>query len=475
MTTSAPSGSITPAQRWALILGSLASFMVILDMLVVSTALTTIQRSLHSSLADLEWTVNAYTLSFAVLLLPAAAVGGRIGRRRVFMIGLAVFGLASAACAMSTGVAGLIAARAVQGAGAAAVMPMALAVLNAAFPPQRRGWALGIYGSVTGLAVVLGPVIGGAVTEGLSWQWIFWINVPLALGAIPFVWSKVAEGLGTSARIDVPGLLVGAAAALSLVWGLIHASDDGWTSPMVAGTLIGGAALVVAFIAYERRATAPMLPIRLFSSASFSAGNVVIFALNGAVTATIFFTAQLFQVTGGDSPLQTGLRLLIWGVPPVLIAPRAGALADRFGERALVLAGTAAFALGVGLLAVATGDNAAYLPIAGPLVLSGIGLALALPATTKAVVSLVAPADIGIASGTFSTMRQLGAAFGVAIAGTVFASAAGTGQFVDGYRAAMAVCAALGFGAMLAGLALRVRVVPSTPAPEPVPAAAGRS
>jgi len=195
----------TPAQRWALALSALASFMVVLDSLVVSTALTTIRTDLHGSLSDLEWTVNAYTLTFAVLLMPAAAIGGRAGRRRVFIAGLALFGLASAACGLSTDLGALIAFRAVQGAGAAAVMPMALAVLNAAFPPERRGWATGLYGSITAMAVVLGPVVGGAVTQGWSWQWIFWLNVPIALGAIPFVATRVAEGFAPSARLDVAG------------------------------------------------------------------------------------------------------------------------------------------------------------------------------------------------------------------------------------------------------------------------------
>ncbi|MDX6395127.1 MAG: hypothetical protein QOJ73_6190, partial [Streptosporangiaceae bacterium] len=230
----------TPEQRWVLGLSSLASFMVILDALVVATALTAIRHHLGASLGDLEWTVNAYTLSFAVLLMTAAAFGNRLGRRRVFAAGLAVFAVSSAACALAPNAGALIAARAVQGAGAAMIMPMALALLNGAFPPARRGWAIGIYGSVTALAAVLGPVFGGAVTQGLGWPWIFWLNVPVALAAIPLVLSRLRETAGSGGTVDVPGLLLVTAAALGLVWGLVRGNSAGWGSAETAGPLAAG-------------------------------------------------------------------------------------------------------------------------------------------------------------------------------------------------------------------------------------------
>jgi EmrB/QacA subfamily drug resistance transporter len=431
--------------------------MVILDLLVVATALRTIQRSLGASLADLEWTVNAYTLSFAVFLMTAAALGGRFGRRRVFVAGLALFGLASAACAAAPDVGALIAARAVQGLGAAAVMPMALALLNAAFPPERRGWATGVYGSVTGLAAVLGPVIGGLVAQGLSWQWIFWLNVPIALAAIPFVLTRVPERFGPPVPVDLPGLALAAAAALGLVWGLIRGNDAGWTSPSVLGLLGGGALLAIGFVGWERRARAPMLPLRLFGSPGFTAGNAVIFLLNAALTGAVFFTAQYLQISLRHGPLAAGVRLLPWGIAPLLIAPRAGALADRFGERRLVVAGMVLFTVGTGWLALVAGAGAAYLSIVLPMTVSGIGFALAIPAVTKAVVSSVALPDIGTASGAYSTMRQLGGAFGVAVLGAVFAAAGDYGSaagFSDGYRAAIGMCAGLAGVAAAAGLGL---------------------
>jgi MFS family permease len=259
----------TAAQRWVLALASVASFLVILDMLVVVTALTAIQRHLGSSLAGLEWTVNAYTLSFAVLLMTAAALGDRLGRRRVFAAGLALFAFSSAACALAPDTAALIAARAVQGAGAATIMPIALALLNGAFPPERRGWAIGIYGSVTGLAAVLGPVLGGAVTQGLGWRWIFWINVPVALAAVPLVFARLRETSGPGGTVDLPGLVLFTAAALGLVWGLVRGNTAGWGSAETIGTLIGGTVAAVAFAAWQRRARVPMLPPRLFGPALF--------------------------------------------------------------------------------------------------------------------------------------------------------------------------------------------------------------
>jgi MFS family permease len=266
-----PAGT-TPEQRWALGLASLASFIVILDVLVVATALTAIRRHLGASLGDLEWTVNAYTLSFAVLLMTAAAFGDRLGRRRVFAAGLAVFAVSSAACALAPDAGALIAARAVQGVGAAMIMPMALAVLNGAFPPARRGWAIGIYGSVTALAAVLGPVLGGAVTQGLGWPWIFWLNVPVALAAIPLVLGRLKETASQGGTVDVPGLLLVTVAALGLVWGLVRGNSVGWGSAQTAGSLASGVVAALAFVAWERRAARPMLPMRLFRSPAFSAG-----------------------------------------------------------------------------------------------------------------------------------------------------------------------------------------------------------
>ncbi len=451
-----PAGT-TREQRWALGLASLASFIVILDVMVVATALTAIRRYLGASLADLEWTVSAYTLSFAVLLMTAAALGDRLGRRRLFAAGLAVFAVSSAGCALAPDAAMLIAARAVQGAGAAAVMPMALALLNAAFPPARRGWAIGIYGGVTALAAVAGPVLGGAVTQGLGWQWIFWLNVPVALAAIPLVLTRISEATGPGGAVDLPGLVLVTAAALGLVWGLVQGNTAGWGSAEVAGPLAGGAGAAVAFAAWERRAVRPMLPMRLFRSAAFSAGNTAIFVINASLTGVIFLMPQFQQVVAGQDPFGAGLRLLPWGIAPLLVGPRAGALADRIGERALVVTGALLMAAGEAWIAAVAGPGTGYLPLIAPMTVVGAGLALVMPAVTRSVTSTVPPGDIGTASGAFATMRQLGGAFGVAVLGAVFAAAGGystPAAFSRGFAAALAAAAGLALAGAAAGTIL---------------------
>jgi EmrB/QacA subfamily drug resistance transporter len=468
----------TSAQGWALGLASAASFMVVLDLLVVATALSTIRRDLGASIEQLEWTVNAYTLTFAVLLMTAAALGDRFGRRRLFAAGLGLFAVASAACALSPSVGWLIGARTVQGAGAALVMPLALALLNAAFPPQRRGWAMGIFGGVTGLAALVGPVLGGAITQGIAWPWIFWVNVPVGLLGVPLVLARIRESRGPRVGLDIPGLALGTSAALGLVWGLVRANAAGWGSPEVVGALAAGALLVPAFVAWELRARAPMLPMRLFRSRAFSAGNAAIFFLNASLTGAVFFMAQFQQATLGQGPLGAGLRLLPWGVTPLLIAPRAGAMADRIGERPLIVAGLLLQTAGMTWIAVIARPGLDYATMIAPMVISGCGFAMALPAVTKSVVGSVAPGDIGKASGTFSTMRQLGGAFGVAALVAVFAavgSYASARTFSNGFAPAIGVAAGLSLGGTVAGLVLpRRRPVAESAPSQAAPSAATR-
>ena len=460
----------TRAERWTLALAAVGSFMVVLDLLVVATALTAIQRDLHASIEDLEWTINAYTLSFAVLLMTGASLGDRFGRRRLYAMGLALFAAASVACALASDVGSLVAARAVQGVGAALIMPLALSLLNAAFPPGRRGWALGIYGSVTGLAALLGPVLGGVITEGLTWQWIFWLNVPVGLLAIPFVLTRVREGRGQSAAVDLPGLALFTLAAVGIVWGLIRANSAGWGSVEVVGTLAAGLVLTVAFVAWQARARMPMLPLRLFRSRAFSAGSAVIFVLNASMTGAIFFMTQYLQITLGYGPLMAGLGMLPWGLAPFLIAPRAGVLADRLGERPLIVTGLILQAAGAAWIALVAAPHLSYAALVVPMSISGIGFALAIPAVTKAVVNTSAPADIGKASGAYSTMRQLGGAFGVAVLAAVFSAVGGYSSvrsFSDGFGPAMGTAAVLALAGALVGVALptarKPRLVPAPP------------
>jgi EmrB/QacA subfamily drug resistance transporter len=434
--------------------------MVILDMLVVATALTAIRHHLGASLSDLEWTINAYTLSFAVLLMTAAALGDRLGRRRVFAAGLALFAVSSAACALAPTAGALIAARAVQGAGAAAIMPTALALLNGAFPPARRGWAIGVYGSVTALAVVLGPTLGGAVTQGLGWRWIFWLNVPIAVVAISLVFTRIRESFGPGGKVDVPGLVLVTVAALGLVWALVRGNTAGWGSAETVGALAVGAVAAAGFIVWQGRARAPMLPMRLFRSRAFSAGNAATFFLNASMTGAVFLMPQFLQVAAGQGPLGAGLRLSPWGVAPFLIAPRAGALADRIGERSLVVAGLVLQVAGMAWIAAVAAPGVSYLLLLAPMTLIGAGFGMAIPAVTRSATSTVPPADIGKASGTYATMRQLGGAFGVAILAAAFAATGSYGSphaFSDGFATAFAVAAVIAVAGVIAGAILPVR------------------
>ncbi|MEJ3653106.1 MFS transporter [Actinomycetes bacterium KLBMP 9759] len=453
---------------WALTLASIGSFLVVLDMLVVVTALTSVQRDLGASIDELEWTVNGYTLSFAALLMTAAAIGERHGRRRVYAAGLVLFAAASAGCALAPDIGWLIGARIVQGIGAATVMPLALGLLNAAYPPHRRGWAMGVYGTVTGVAAVLGPMVGGAITEGLAWQWIFWINVPIGVLLAALVLAKAVGDAGRRAPLDPVGLVLVSGGAALLVWALVRGNLDGWASPSVLTAGAGGVGLAVGFVLWERRYAGAMIPMRLYGSRGFAAGNAAVFALNGSMAAGLFLMAQYQQVVAGLGPFEAGLRLLPWGAPPLLIALRAGSLADRWGARPLVVVGLFLQAAGMGWIALAAGPDTGYGAIVVPMTAAGVGFALAIPAVTTAVVGAVGPSDIGIASGAFTTMRQLGGAFGVAVAVAVF-TGFGEGRTAAGFSAGtVAAFAALAIFSLIGGLAAlaiprRPRNAPGSP------------
>jgi EmrB/QacA subfamily drug resistance transporter len=451
---------MTRKQRWVLVLTSIASLMVALDVTVVSTALSTIRLHLHASIDQLEWTINAYGLSFAVLLMTGAALGDRFGRRRLFVVGLALFVAASSACALSSDVSFLIAARAVQGAGGAIIAPVALAILTSAFPPERRGRALGIFGGITGIAVLAGPVVGGAVTEGLAWQWIFWLNVPIGLAAIPLVLRRIDEGFGPKAALDLPGIALATGGAFGIVWGLVRGNAAGWGSAEVIGTLAAGAALTIAFVLWELRAREPMLPMRLFRTRAFAAGSGANFLMYAALFSAVFFIPQFLQTTLGRSPLEAGLGLIPWTGMVFFIAPIAGAMTDRIGERPLIVAGLLVQAAGFAWLALIVRTGLPYSHMIAPLVLAGAGIATAVPAAQKTVLSSVAPSEIGKASGTQTTMRQLGGAFGVAITVAVFTGAGSylsPAGFSDGFGPAIAVSAALSLAGALAGMTLTSR------------------
>jgi EmrB/QacA subfamily drug resistance transporter len=447
-------------QRWVLVVAAAASFMVSLDALVVTTALPTIRQQLGASLGSLEWTVNAYTLSFAVLMMSAAAFGDRYGRRRMFSFGVALFGAASVGCALAPNAALLVAARAVQGAGAAFVMPLALALLTGAFAPRERPRALGIFAAAAGSAVVLGPPFGGAVVQGISWPWIFWLNVPLAAALIMIARARVDEQHGLRAPLDGCGLLLVTAAASALVWGLVRGNAAGWGSPEVVAALVAGVAFAAAFVLIELRVRTPMLPMALFRARPFAAGNAAMFFLWGSGLGGLFFMTQLLQNGLGYGPLAAGLRLMPWGTATIVVPTFAGPLINRYGERPLIVGGMALHAAAFASVALVARAGLPYWELVPPLVLSGAGFALAVPGTQSAALTAVAVEHLGKASGALSMIRQLGGAFGVAAQVAVFAAAgsyASAHTFIAGVRPALGACATLALLAAAAGTTLRAR------------------
>ncbi|MGW0289880.1 MFS transporter [Streptomyces tuirus] len=441
---------------WALVITSVAGFMAALDNLVVTTALPSIREDLGGGLHDLEWTVSAYTLTFAVLLMFGAALGDRFGRRRLFIAGLAVFTGASAAAAMAPGIDSLIAARAIQGVGAAVMMPLTLTLLTAAVPAAKRGMAYGIWGAVNGLAVASGPLVGGTLTEHISWQWIFWLNVPLGLALLPLARLRLAESHGTGAPLDVPGTLLASGGLFGIVYGLVRGPVDGWTGSLVLTGLFAGSALLAGFILYSTRAKNPMLPMRLFRSRAFAGINAASLLMFLGMFGSIFLLSQYMQGVLGYSPTEAGLRMLPWTGMPMLVAPIAGILADRIGGRPVVATGLFLQALGLAYMAVVATTDASYGSQLPALIVSGIGMALYFAPASHLVMSSVRPSEQGIASGANNALREVGGALGIAVMASIFAAQGGyeTGQtFVDGMRPALvtgsAVVALAGVAALL--------------------------
>ncbi|MGZ4244813.1 MAG: MFS transporter, partial [Solirubrobacteraceae bacterium] len=336
------------------------------------------------------------------------------------------------------------------------VAPLSLALVSTAFPPERRGWAMGVYGGITGIAVLGGAVIGGAVTQGLAWQWVFWINVPIGLATIPLVLTHVPESYGPRARLDVPGLALVAIAAIGVVWGLMRGNDAGWGSVEVVGSLAAGVAALVAFVRVERGASAPMLPPRMFARRGFSAGTASNFLFSASLFSAVFFMAQFQQISLGQGPLDSGLRLLPWTATLFVVAPIAGALTNRVGERRLVTLGLAMQAAGMGWIALIAHPGMTYWHMIAPMVIAGAGISMAIPSAQSAVMNAVAAADLGKASGVYMTTRQLGGVFGLAIAVAVFTGAgsyASPEAFGKGFVPALTVAAALSLaGAVVAAL-----------------------
>jgi EmrB/QacA subfamily drug resistance transporter len=441
---------------WSIAITSVALFMVSLDNLVVTTAIPVIRRQLHASISQLEWMVNAYTLTFAVLLLTGAALGDRFGRRRMFVLGLALFTGASAAAALATTANQLDIARAVQGVGGAIVMPLTLTILSAAVPPARRGLALGIWGGIGGLAIALGPLVGGAIVTGISWHWIFWLNVPIGLVLAPLALSRLEETHGSESALDLPGLGLASVGLLGIVWGLVRGNAHGWTSLGIVTPIVGGALLVAAFVAWELRATSPMLPMAFFRDRTFTLTNVASLLMAFGMFGSIFLLAQFFQTVQHLSPLASGLRILPWTAMPIFVAPVAGAFSDRIGGQRIMAVGLALQAAGLIWIAAVTTPTVAYIHLVFPFAISGFGMALFFAPVANVVLSAVRQEHEGKASGANNAIRELGGVFGVAVLASVFSRVGGYqsgAAFVHGTTTAVYVGGAIvALGAAAAAL-----------------------
>ena len=453
---------------WTFVITSVALFMVTLDNLVVTTAIPVIREDLGASLESLEWTVNAYTLTFAVLLLTGAALGDRFGRRRMFSLGVGIFTAGSVAAALAPSIGMLNLARAVQGLGGAIVLPLTLTILSAAVPPTKRGLALGAWGGISGLAVALGPVVGGAIVQGISWQWIFWLNVPIGVALVPLAMSRLTESYGPAGKLDLGGLGLSSAGLFGIVWGLVRGNAQGWASTEILGALSMGVVLLAAFVAWELRAENPMLPMAFFRNRTFTLANTASLFMFFGMFGSIFLLSQFFQTVQGYSPLGSGLRILPWTIAPMFVAPIAGALSDKIGGKTLIGVGLSLQALGLGWLGLISTPTAPYSAFIGPFILAGVGMGMFFAPVANVVLSAVRPAEEGQASGANNAIRELGGVFGVAVLASVFARLGGyqSGDaFVDGMNPAILVGAAVVALGAVAAFAIPRRRAAKVPQP----------
>jgi EmrB/QacA subfamily drug resistance transporter len=445
---------------WVLGLTSTGYFMVILDSVVVITALPRMQRDLHVSLSSLQWTLNAYGIAFAAGIITAAALGDRLGRRKVFTSGLALFTVASVACALAPNASELIAARTVQGLGGAIVLPLSLTILTTAFPAERRGMIVGIYGGLAGLAVAMGPIVGGAVTQGIDWHWIFWINVPIGVIAVLFGLRLLPESYGAPERLDLMGVGLVTAGVVSLVWALTRASDVGWSSAEVVGTLVAGAVLLVAFVRWESSVSEPMVPLGMFSVRDFAIGNLTTFLMSGAIFAAGLLVTEEFQLARHYSPVGTGVRLLPFFATPMFVSPIAGALSDRIGRRPIMVVGLSMLTAGFVWVAWRGSLATSWIELVIALLIAGVGISMALPTVPTAVLSAVAPHEMGKASGINYMAQRFGAVFAIAIGSAVFSANGHLGSpasVTAGFRPALWACACFAVLAALTAFCISPR------------------
>jgi len=441
-------------QGWTLGIVSVGLFMVVLDNLIVSVALPTIHRSLGASIQSLEWIVNGYVLSYAVLLLTGAALGDRFGRKRMFIAGIALFTASSAAAALAPNTGLLIAARALQGIGGAIVTPLTLTLLADAFPPNRRGVALGVWSGISGIAVAIGPLVGGAVIQAATWHWIFWINVPVGIVLVATATRRLKESHGPERGLDFPGLGLASTGLFGLIFGLIRAQTIGWTAPAVLASLAAGVALLVAFVVVELRTKDPMLPMQFFAKRSFAVTNAASLSMYFGMFGSIFFMSQYLQNVLGNTPLQAGIKLLVWTGAIMVVSPAAGYLSERYGSRLFMAGGLALQAVALAWLASMASIHQDYTSMLAPFVLGGAGMALVFAPAASAVLASVRTDQAGQASGATNAIRELGGVLGIAVLSTVFTSHGSylsPQDYVNGLTPAMWVgTAVLAAGALLA-------------------------
>jgi EmrB/QacA subfamily drug resistance transporter len=450
---------ITQSRRiWTLVIVSLGLFMTVLDNLVVNVALPSIHRDLGASIQTLEWTVNAYVLAYAVLLLTGAALGDRLGRKRMFMVGIAVFTVGSAAAALSPTIGFLIGARALQGVGAALVTPLTLTLLAEAFPPDQRGLALGVWSAISGIGVAAGPLVGGFLTQAASWHLIFWVNVPIGLALIPLAGARLVESRGPVKHLDLPGLALVSTGLFGLVFGLVRSQSLGWGSTEVLISLAVGAALVAAFIVQELRTDEPMLPMEFFANRGFAVTNAVSLAMYFGMFGSIFFLSQFLQNVLHNTPLQAGVKLLVWTGAVMVVAPVAGFMSERYGSRWFMIAGLSLQAIALGWMASVAGVGESYASLVIPFALAGSGMALVFAPSANAVLASVRTSQTGQASGATNAIRELGGVLGIAVLATVFTS---HGSYLSPQAYVSGLVPALWLGAaVLAGGALIAAALP---------------
>ena len=452
---------------WTLFAVSFGLFMIMLDNTVVNVALPTMQRDLHVSISQLEWIVIAYALTFASLLITGGKLADLYGRRRLFVVGLVVFSLSSLACGLASNAGFLIGARAVQGVGAALMSPATLSIIVATFPPKQRGQAIGIWAGVSALALAIGPLAGGLITEHLNWNWIFFINVPV--GALAIVVSQLAirESRDTSLEqsIDVPGLLTSGGFLFSLSYALVEGNRHGWTSPEILGLFAGSAILLVTFVVLEHRQRLAMLDLSLFRIGAFTGANVVAMLVSLSMFGVFFFISLYVQNILHYSPTKAGATFLPMVLLIILIAPIAGRLSDRIGSRWLMGGGMTLLGISL-LLYERIGVHSDFWTLLPSLLVGGVGMAMVMSPMTSAAMGAVPIDKAGVGSGVLNSFRQVGGSLGIAIMGAIVGasihhsprSAAGAQDFVNGLHRGFEVAAAITFvGAVVAIALVRTR------------------